>query len=142
MPIITVRNWPSKVAAIEWINTGKSLSDVVGGADGFIMMVNGDNWWKREFAKRLREAVVAEDIPGIDDPRLITVSFDDGRVLQDDAVLVIEVTGLFVRPDRTKKVRDRLAYALKECGKAWSNTFECEVLIHRFDPKKDSYARG
>lgn len=141
MPIINVKNWPSKVAAVAWTGRRKSLPDAEGGG-GFIMMVSDDNRFKRNFANELRQAVLAQNIPGIDDPRLVTVSFDGGRVDQKDGLLVIEVTGLFVRPDRTKEVRDRLAYALKECGRGWNETLGCEVLIHRFDPEEDSYARG
>ena len=139
MPIINVKNWPSKVAGIQWNGRErKSVPDY----DVFKMMVSDDNQWKRNFAKALRGAVISEDIPGIDDPRLVTVSFDNGRAIAEDILLVIEVTGLFVRPDRTKVVRDRLAYALKECGKAHNNTLGCEVLIHRFNPNADSYCRG
>lgn len=139
MPIINVKNWPSKVAKIQWDGRKRrSLPD----HDEFVMMVSDDNRWKCSFADALRRAVLAEDIPGIDDIRLVTVSFDGGCVDPRDMLLVIEVTGLFVRPDRTKEVRDRLAYALKECGKAWNETMGCEVLIHSFDPEQDSYARG
>lgn len=141
MPIINVKNWPSKVAAMEWTGEHKTLSDSER-SRLFIMMVVEDNAWKRNFAEALRKAVLAEDIPGIDDPRLVTVSFDDGRAFAEDMLLVIEVTGLFVRPDRTKDVRDHIAWALKECGKAHNGTMGCEVLIHRFDPEVDSYARG
>jgi len=133
MPIINVKNWPSMVAALR---SGLPSSDTV------TREIVIDNLYKQNFAQALRAAVISEDIPGIDDPRLVTVSFDNGRAIAEDILLVIEVTGLFVRPDRTKVVRDRLAYALKECGKAHNNTLGCEVLIHRFDPKKDSYARG
>lgn len=136
MPIINVKNWPSKVAEIRPAGSGIPSSDAV------TRTIIADNYYKYNFAKALRGVVLAEDLPGIDDPRLVTVSFDDGRAIAEVMLLVIEVTGLFVRPDRTKKVRDRLAYALKECGNAWNETFGCEVLIHRFDPKKDSYARG
>lgn len=137
MPIINVKNWSSKVAAIRLlVDPGIPSSDAV------IRAIVADNYYKENFAKALRGAVLSEDIPGIDDPRLVTVSFDNGRANPEDKLLVIEATGLFVRPDRAKHVRDRLAYVLKECGKAFNETLGCEVLIHRFDPKKDSYARG
>lgn len=136
MPIINVKNWPSKVAGNEWEGMDFPSHHL------FMSMVKDDSEWKRNFANAMRRAVLAEDIPGIDDPRLVTVSFDGGRVDPKDVLLVIEVTGLFVRPDRTKQVRDRLAYALKECGKAHNGTMGCEVLIHRFNPEEDSYARG
>lgn len=138
LPIINVKNWPSQVATIRSEGVGQSVPS----ADTVVSMFIADNQWKRDFANALRKAVISEDIPGIDDPRLVTVSFDGGRAIQEDMLLVIEVAGLFVRPDRVKKVRDLLAYALKECGKVWNETLGCEVLIHRFDPNEDSYARG
>lgn len=138
MPIINVKNWPSKVAKIGPTGFGTGLPNL----DTVARMIVADNQWKCDFAEALRKAVLAEDIPGIDDPRLVTVSFDNGRANPEDMLLVIEVTGLFVRPDRTKEDRDRLAWALKECGKAHNETLGCEVLIHSFDPEVDSYARG
>lgn len=141
MPIINVKNWPSKVPGfIRWY--GRENVSQPPPYHELLDKISDDNRWKRNFANALRVAVLSEDIPGIDDPRLVTVSFDGGRATHEDTLLVIEVTGLFVRPDRSKEVRDRLAYALKECGKAHNETLGCEVLIYRFDPETDSYARG
>ena len=133
MPIIVVRNWPSKVAKVE----ARLAAALV---DDLIIHVMDDNSYKRKIAEGLRKAVMAAEVPGIDFVELVTVSFDQGRVLEDDQLLVVEVVGLFDRPDRTKEVRDRLGNKIK----AFINKLGpvAEVLVHRFNPEVDSYVRG
>lgn len=93
MPIINVKNWRSMAAVFRSVDSGIPSFDAVTRA------IIADNYYKENLAKALRAAVLSEDIPGIDDPRLVTVSFDDGRATSD-TLLVIEVTGRSARSNQ------------------------------------------
>jgi hypothetical protein len=109
MPIIEVQNWMSEMRARSWHAVKESqFQDVLHGA------MCRDAKWTRAIAVALRDAAVSADVPGLDTADLVTVSFDHGRVLEDDHMVVIWVKGLFVRPDRSAEVRDRLAKQLYE----------------------------
>jgi len=138
MPIIVVRNWPSKISAIKWAGRKDWQQQ-----ESFVIadMISDDNRFKRELGKILRKAVIEAKIPGIDSVSMVTVSFDQGRVL-DDELLVVEVVGLFDRPDRTKAVLNRLADYIKAAVNSWDDQQEVEILVHRFNLEINSYTRG
>ncbi len=48
--------------------------------------------------------------------------------------IIVTVDGLFVKPERTPEVRNRLAEALGETVKEYFPDAFVEVLVHSFDP--------
>jgi len=126
MPIITVKNWPCTTNKLAHMET-RFL--------GFMIARHNDVAYMRALSTTLRNAAVSANVPGIDSVGKVTVSFDQGRLTEEDDTIVIEVTGLFKRTDRTKKIRDHLA----ECLKAAING-KVEVFISNFDPRIDSFA--
>lgn len=65
-------------------------------------------------------------------------------VLRDELELVIEVTGLFKKPERTGLVRAHLAEELLDASIRWAkyHGIPCtlvEIFIYQFDPEADTF---
>lgn len=139
MPIIQVLNWPSRLATAADPNLEYST---------VLRAIRSDNAYKEKLADALRRTVVDAEIPGIDSTKGVTVSFDAGHVLspkiaEDDKTLIIWVSGLYVRKDRNKTVRDRLAHCLHITAKQHVETdWKVEVFINRFNQTTESLACG
>ncbi|MDO8599530.1 MAG: hypothetical protein Q7S02_05465 [bacterium] len=134
MPIIRVINWPSRVRPI--------AEDRRINPDDFFDALERDGAFTKALGEKLRRACIDAHVPGVESQDLVTVSFDSGYGV-GDPTLVIVVEGLFDRPDRTKEVRDRLAWMLGEAAKPYIHGhWTVETLVQRFDPTVDAYWKG
>ncbi|MBM5789867.1 hypothetical protein FJZ23_02140 [Candidatus Parcubacteria bacterium] len=129
MPVISIKNWPSHQSALP---DGFSI-------DALASAIMQDAALCRRIGHTVREVVLAAGVPGITSKDLITVSFDVGRVLPDDTTLVIEVTKLYDRPERTRKLLSRLASDIKAAvrGLKLSGVRKTEVFIEPFDEQRN-----
>ncbi|MFH2062688.1 MAG: hypothetical protein ABIJ46_00860 [bacterium] len=120
MPLIEFVNWSTRPSELQ--ENLRELSDPIS-----------------TLAKSLRDAAVSADVPGLTKDT-VTVTIGGRRVLSGDRTLIIKVSMLFDRPDRTKEVRDRLAQKLGEAAMKWvAPTWRVEVMIERFDPAVNSF---
>jgi hypothetical protein len=98
--------------------------------------------------RKLYEAIVAAvvEIPelGLKDGRDMTVLFPSDMMqfgLGKD--IVVEVDGLFVKPERTREVRQALALSLVDTIWNWDRTQtiqNVECFVRSFDPAKEGFA--
>lgn len=97
--------------------------------------------WLFTVARPLLSAFLTAEVPGImGDETKITLLDGGHQILRNNRIVSVVVDDLFHLPGRDKGVRDRLARALGDAVKPHLiGGWEVEVVIHRFDPKVDSY---
>lgn len=107
-------------------------------------IIRVENWlsieWKYRVALEILRACMDAKVPGIDHERKVTVVFGGEIILRNNNLVAVIVEGLFTRPDRTKKVRDRLARGIGDAVKATlPSGWRVEVLVQRFNPAVESF---
>ncbi len=88
--------------------------------------------------KALVAAVVSVEKLGLKDENDITCLFPPDQMKYGlGAEIVIEVTGLLVKPERTKSVREHLAMNLGEVIRCLYPRAKVECFVTTFDPQVD-----
>lgn len=97
--------------------------------------------WLYPVARSLLAAFLTAEVPGIMSGATKVTIVDGGhQILRNNQTVSVVVDDLFCLPGRDKGVRDRLARGLGDAVKSHlTEGWEVEVIIHRFDPKVDSY---
>lgn len=81
-----------------------------------------------------------ESVPelGLKDKNAVSVLFPMDRLIRglSDEIIIIKVIGLFVTPERSPAVRQKLAERLGSVvAKKFSNTIKTECFVFPFDPE-------
>ena len=110
MPVITIKGGPSKIPNNKLVLIREDLAHVV-------------TSFRRLNLKR----------------KDISFFFPLDRQIDLDNELIIEVSGLFTKPERTQEVKDGLAKNLALCLKGFFPKAKVECFVRSFDPQEEGF---